>query len=204
MFFWSVLRRALSFENYSLRSKSVVCLPVHRKRSSWRCPCSMDRIDPLNFVFIWKLIVFTFPGTIQDHDRTIKGSSGTILCLCWYYGEYFTEIHSLLCYFHDSSSITCDGGMLLWLLICYSDSSTPLYGHQFLNHFLWCTSLASHFSSKQVLFLGWFSCKNLLEKKASGEWSARLAVAPLFETIPDLEVLFTRLWIWTFFYYVHS
>ena len=78
------------------------------------------------------------------------------------------------------------------------------YGHQFLNHFLRCISLATHFSSKQVLFLGWFSCKNLLEKKASGEWSARLAVAPLFETIPDLEVLFTRLWLWTFFYYVHS
>lgn len=42
---------------------------------------------------------------------------------------------------------------------------------------------------KQVLFLGWFSCKNLLEKEASGEWKARLVVAPLFETIPDLEVL---------------
>lgn len=49
---------------------------------------------------------------------------------------------------------------------------------------------------KQVLFLGWFSCKNLLEKKASGEWNARLVVAPLFETIPDLEVLLT--WMWLF------
>lgn len=37
--------------------------------------------------------------------------------------------------------------------------------------------------------MGWFSCKNLLEKEASGEWKARLVVAPLFETIPDLEVL---------------
>jgi len=48
---------------------------------------------------------------------------------------------------------------------------------------------SSHSSSKQVLFLGWFSSKNLLEKDASGEWNARLVVAPLFETIPDLEVL---------------
>ncbi|KAG0580420.1 hypothetical protein KC19_4G171700 [Ceratodon purpureus] len=47
------------------------------------------------------------------------------------------------------------------------------------------TRQASHVM--EVLFLGWFSCKNLLEKKSSGEWSARLVVAPLFETIPDLE-----------------
>lgn len=47
------------------------------------------------------------------------------------------------------------------------------------------TRQASHVM--EVLFLGWFACKNLLEKKASGEWSARLVVAPLFETIPDLE-----------------
>ncbi|KAG0630638.1 hypothetical protein M758_1G193600 [Ceratodon purpureus] len=47
------------------------------------------------------------------------------------------------------------------------------------------TRQASHVM--EVLFLGWFSCKNLLEKKTSGEWNARLVVAPLFETIPDLE-----------------
>jgi phosphoenolpyruvate carboxylase len=39
----------------------------------------------------------------------------------------------------------------------------------------------------EVLFLGWFCCKDLLVKKASGDWVARLVVAPLFETIPDLE-----------------
>jgi hypothetical protein len=58
-----------------------------------------------------------------------------------------------------------------------------------VNNVLRHISLLSHSSSKQVLFLGWFSCKNLLEKKISGEWNAQLVVAPLFETIPDLEVM---------------
>jgi len=47
------------------------------------------------------------------------------------------------------------------------------------------TRVASHVM--EVLFLGWFCCKDLLVKKASGDWVARLVVAPLFETIPDLE-----------------
>jgi phosphoenolpyruvate carboxylase len=49
------------------------------------------------------------------------------------------------------------------------------------------TRVASHVM--EVLFLGWFCCKDLLVKKASGDWVARLVVAPLFETIPDLEVM---------------
>lgn len=49
------------------------------------------------------------------------------------------------------------------------------------------TRVASHVM--EVLFLGWFCCKDLLVKKTSGDWVARLVVAPLFETIPDLEVM---------------
>lgn len=63
------------------------------------------------FCFYLEFFCFYLSGFIQDYDRTIEGSSGAILCLCWYYGECFTEIHSLLCYFHDPSSLTCDGSM---------------------------------------------------------------------------------------------
>ncbi|KAL3690522.1 hypothetical protein R1sor_016831 [Riccia sorocarpa] len=47
------------------------------------------------------------------------------------------------------------------------------------------TRQASHVL--EVLFLSWLTCDGLTEKKASGEWEAKLVVSPLFETIPDLE-----------------
>eukprot|EP00271_Cylindrocystis_brebissonii_P012817 TRINITY_DN32322_c0_g1_i1.p1 TRINITY_DN32322_c0_g1~~TRINITY_DN32322_c0_g1_i1.p1 ORF type:complete len:1183 (+),score=274.32 TRINITY_DN32322_c0_g1_i1:143-3691(+) len=39
----------------------------------------------------------------------------------------------------------------------------------------------------EVLFLGWFVNRNLVLLNEDGSWKARLVVAPLFETIPDLE-----------------
>ncbi|KAG6545450.1 hypothetical protein Mapa_013050 [Marchantia paleacea] len=47
------------------------------------------------------------------------------------------------------------------------------------------TRQASHVL--EVLFLSWLTCQGLTERKASGEWKAKLVVSPLFETIPDLE-----------------
>lgn len=39
----------------------------------------------------------------------------------------------------------------------------------------------------EVLFLGWIVNRDLVRLHENGEWSAKLVVAPLFETIPDLE-----------------
>eukprot|EP00850_Spirogloea_muscicola_P022796 SM000312S11989 [mRNA] locus=s312:20749:29613:+ [translate_table: standard] len=39
----------------------------------------------------------------------------------------------------------------------------------------------------EVLFLAWFACRDLIFKDGDGKWQSRIVIAPLFETIPDLE-----------------
>jgi hypothetical protein len=41
----------------------------------------------------------------------------------------------------------------------------------------------------QVMFLAWLSCRGIVGRDAEGKWYSQITVAPLFETIPDLEVM---------------
>lgn len=39
------------------------------------------------------------------------------------------------------------------------------------------------------MFLAWLSCRNIVGRDSEGKWYSQITVAPLFETIPDLEVM---------------
>lgn len=46
--------------------------------------------------------------------------------MCTYHGQYLTQLHCLLCYFHDSPSISCYGG-LFYLLDVISKRTLSLF-----------------------------------------------------------------------------
>ena len=71
---------------------------------------------------------------IRENVNRNKGSGGAFFFMCTYHGQYLTQLHCLLCYFHDSPSISCYGGLFnlpfviskrpLSLFVCFTTSLT--------------------------------------------------------------------------------